>query len=69
MGLMDRLGLPWCLLDPLLLAAVVWLRTGPGRQGPLQSYWCGFPTKIDLEPEGRVYVIIDLSGSSGEGNM
>ncbi|KAI4546988.1 hypothetical protein MG293_003543 [Ovis ammon polii] len=22
--------------------------------------------KIDLEPEGRVYVIIDLSGSSGE---
>lgn len=23
--------------------------------------------QIDLEPEGRVYVIIDLSGSSGEG--
>ncbi|KAL6030956.1 hypothetical protein STEG23_027832 [Scotinomys teguina] len=25
------------------------------------------PTLIDLEPEGKVYVIIDLSGSSGEG--
>ncbi|EAX00257.1 protein kinase C, epsilon, isoform CRA_a, partial [Homo sapiens] len=24
--------------------------------------------EIDLEPEGRVYVIIDLSGSSGEGS-
>lgn len=23
--------------------------------------------QIDLEPEGKVYVIIDLSGSSGEG--
>lgn len=28
---------------------------------------CFFQLQIDLEPEGRVYVIIDLSGSSGEG--
>lgn len=26
-----------------------------------------FSVQIDLEPEGKVYVIIDLSGSSSEG--
>lgn len=26
-------------------------------------------SQIDLEPEGKVYVIIDLSGSSSEGNV
>lgn len=36
----------------------------------LSSDWflfCVSSLQIDLEPEGKVYVIIDLSGSSSEG--
>lgn len=28
-----------------------------------------FSLQIDLEPEGKVFVIIDLSGSTGEGRI
>lgn len=33
------------------------------------KYFCFVQLQIDLEPEGRVYVVIDLSGSSGEGKV
>lgn len=63
MGLMDRLGLPWCLLDHPLLSGVVGHRTGPGRQGPLQFYLCYlcFPTKIGWKYSINEHSVTSLS--------
>lgn len=39
------------------------------RKALFPLFYCSLPLplQIDLEPEGKVYVVIDLSGSSSEG--